>query len=463
MNNNFMLMTDSYKLGHHQMLPPNTEYVYSYFEARKGARFPETVFYGLRYLLNRLQECKITKDYIEEAAELARLHFGNPSIFNTDGWYRILAKYNGNLPLRIRAVPEGTVVPINNVLMTVENTDPEFPWLTNYAETFLSRIWYPITVATISNNVRNVLKEFLQKTDNQGLEDGVLNFQLHDFGSRGVSSQESAAIGGSAHLLNFMGTDTLDALTFIRQNYGDNCMGFSVPASEHSIMTAEGKEDEHVVIDRLIKQFPEGILSVVLDSYGYENAITNLICKRFKQAILNRNGTFVCRPDSVTKAYNTPARLMLFTLRELWAEFGGTWTKEGYKLLNPKVRVIWGDGLTPETIRSICTVAMDDKFAISNMVFGMGGGLLQKDINRDTQRFAFKCSAQCQNGQWKDVFKEPTDLSKASKKGKFKLINNGSFETVPECSPGDDLLQDVYVNGKLFNLESFSAIKERIK
>lgn len=251
LRNNLLLQTDSYKLTHFRQYPPKTEIVYSYLESR-GGMFEETLFFGLQYLIKAYLEGQVfEKEDIYEARDFAKQHFGNDHCFNFDGWHRLYDKHQGRLPIRIRAVPEGTVVNTSNVLMTMENTDPEFPWLTNYLETLLLKVWYPTTVATLSRRIKQVIGRALERTGDPGL----LNFKLHDFGYRGVSSEETAAIGGAAHLVNFMGTDTIAAIRLLQQFYNVKDMpAFSIPASEHSTITSWGKEHEVDAYRNMLEQ-----------------------------------------------------------------------------------------------------------------------------------------------------------------------------------------------------------------
>ena len=235
---NLLLKTDSYKFSHHVQYPENTEKVYSYFESRIGARFSETVFFGLQgYIKKYLQGVVVTKDKLEGAKKFADAHVG-PGIFNYEGWKHILEKHDGKLPIRIKAVAEGTPVAVSNVLMTIENTDPKCFWLTNYLETLLVQVWYPSTVATLSrDNKKNINKYLVETGDPAGLM-----FKCHDFGYRGVSSDESAQMGGAAHLVNFMGTDTVAGIVYAQAYYTADMIGFSIPASEHSTITSWGRE-----------------------------------------------------------------------------------------------------------------------------------------------------------------------------------------------------------------------------
>ena len=460
MNKNICLTTDSYKLNHWNQYPVGTEKVYSYFECRKGAKFAETPFFGLQYIIkNHLEGVVVTREKIENAAKLCKAHFGSEKYFNREGWEYILNNYGGKLPVVIKAVEEGTVVPINNVLMTIENTDNKCFWLTNFLETILSQVWYPITVASLSREVKVNIKEYLDLTSDGGL----LNFGLHDFGFRGASSWESAGIVGAARLINFLGTDTVVAMEVAVNYYNAdlNGLAFSVAATEHSVMTALGKTGEEQVVENLLNEYPTGILSVVSDSYDIYNFVSNIVGTKFKDRILARDGVFVVRPDSITPTHPTPEEEMVWIMENLWANIGGTINSKGYKVIDPSVRVLWGDGIDLEGIKKILYAVTKAGFATENIAcFGMGGGLLQK-VNRDTQRCAFKCSAQYRDGQWYDIQKNPKDVSKTSKKGKLKLIKvDGEFETVGENDPGEDYLKVVFYNGVLVNEVDFATVRK---
>ncbi len=238
---NPLSFTDSYKMSHFRQYPPGTEQVYSYFESRGSDPkygFAEVVFFGLQYVLEMIAGQFVTRQRIDQAESRCRLHFGNDRNFNRAGWEYILERHDGRLPVRIKAVPEGTVVPTHNCLMTIENTDPACYWLTHWLETLLVQVWYPTTVATQSRQMKRILLGYLDQTG----DPAGIDFKLHDFGCRGVSSIESAGIGGAAHLVNFRGTDNLPALELLAETYGDPCGGFSIPASEHSTITSWGED-----------------------------------------------------------------------------------------------------------------------------------------------------------------------------------------------------------------------------
>ncbi len=286
-------MSDSYKVSHGKLLPSDATNIYSYFESR-GGKWDNVVFFGLQYLLKEYFVGQVVRqEYIEEADELFRLHFGR-NIFNRAGWERILKIYNGRLPICIRAVPEGSVIgPNSNVLMTIENTDPECAWLTNYLETLLVQLWYPCTVATQSREMKKIIAGYLEKTGDPAL----IDFKLHDFGYRGVSSEETAGIGAAAHLINFKGTDTLAGIVLLRKYYNEKMAGFSIPASEHSTICSWGRENEAKAMENMLDKYPSGIIACVSDSYDIWNACENIWGTQLRDKILNRDGVLVIRPD----------------------------------------------------------------------------------------------------------------------------------------------------------------------
>ncbi len=461
---NFIFNSDAYKWAHYSMYPEGTEYLYSYFEARNGARWPATKFFGLQYtLMEYFVGQVVTEAMVDEAEEFAASFFmGVPNTFNREGWMHIVNEHGGRLPIEIKAVPEGSVVDNSNVLLTVENTDPKVPWLTNFVETALSRIWYASTVATYSMAVRSLVEEAWDKTSDQGRDAFGINFCLHDFGSRGVSSSESGAIGGSAHLLNFMGTDTVHAVRNAMKYYDapmtpGNFIACSVPATEHSIGTILGKKGEGDVFANLLEQFPAGVLSVVIDSYDDDEFTTTLV-EKFKSQIVNRDGKVVFRPDS-----GDPVETTLRIIRNLESVFGHTVNDKGFKLLPPYLGVIYGDGIKLDDIQNIFEAMADGGWSAENVVFGMGGGLLQEQ-GRDTQCFAFKASATCRNSKWYDVFKEPksTKFNKASKRGKLKLVRrDGEYFTVPQYLTEKDELQTVFRDGELLIHQTWEEITNR--
>lgn len=467
MSKNLLLLADAYKYSHYQLYYPGTTKIYSYLESR-GGEFNETVFYGLQYfLMEYLQGEAFTKADIDEMEETMAGVFDSYQVLNRANFDYILHRYGGRLPVRIKAVPEGTVVPTQNVLMTIENTDPACFWLTNFLETLLMQVWYPCTVATLSREVRKTVEANYLKTATQEAFGGI-DFTLNDFGFRGVSSVESAGLGGSAHLISFMGSDTVYASSFAKKYYGaSQVYGKSIPATEHSIMTLLGQEGEPQIFEHVLASYPTGMVACVSDSYNIFNAIGNLWGETFKEKIMQRNGVLVVRPDS-----GDPVMTLEHVFELLFEKFGSRVNSKGYRELPSQIRVIQGDGINLVSIRKIYAMLDRNKIAANNLVFGMGGALLQK-VNRDTQKFALKCSFAEVMGKPTDVMKSPVEMDengfvhpsfKKSKGGRLKLTcTEGRFSTVPESAPGLDVLQTVFENGSIVNQESFETIRNRAK
>lgn len=451
--NNILLLTDSYKVSHWKQYPKGTTHVFSYLEARDGGEFGQTLFFGLQYIIKKYLEGQVvTREKIEEAAIFFSRHFGNETLFNRAGWEHILLAHDGHLPVIVKAVPEGSVVPTGNVLLTIENTDPETPWLVNYLETLLVQVWYPTTVATQSRYMKQVIRDFMETT---GSSLAGLDFKLHDFGYRGSTSVESAGIGGCAHLVNFKGTDTMAALQVAHEYYAEAMAGFSIPAAEHSTITSWG--NERAAYENMLDQYPTGLVAVVSDSYDIFNAADKIWGVELRDKVLFRDGTVVIRPDS-----GNPVAVVIKLLDILGQRFGTSLTPTGHRLLNPKIRVIQGDGIDRNMLLSILRNMMAAGWAADNLAFGSGGGLLQK-VNRDTIRFAMKCSAIKINGQWNDVQKHPsTDPSKNSKAGRLILCNDGTEEyTTAREGAGSNYLSVVLRNGWMPRTQTLADIRSR--
>ena len=449
---NIILMTDSYKASHWKQYPPGTETVYSYIESRGGI-YDKTIFFGLQIFLKEYLTKPITRENIVEADAFFNLH-GEP--FNKEGWEYILYNHKGYLPLEIKAVPEGTVVETHNVLVSVRNTDPKCFWLTSYMETAILRaVWYPTSVATVSYMAKRVIKDAISVSSDVPEQ---LAFKLHDFGARGVSSHESACVGGAAHLVNFMGSDTVEGVRTANKYYNSKMAGFSIPAAEHSTITSWGKDHEVDAYRNMIEQFGgQGTLvAVVSDSYNIWNAVDNIWGNTLKQQVIDSGSTLVVRPDS-----GDPLFVPIEVINRLGEKFGYTTNSKGYKVLHPSVRVIQGDGINVKSLGRIVENLMWDGWAIDNIIFGMGGGLLQM-VNRDTFRFAMKCSGIIINGRWHDVFKDPVDdPGKSSKKGELALVKeNGIYKTVlHEGNAADDELLIVYYNGDIQQIYSLDEVR----
>lgn len=455
---NLILATDSYKHSHFLQYPPEARAISAYVEARPNDFADEVLFMGLQpFLIDRLAH-PITRADIDEAEALCVAH-GVP--FNRSGWQIILTEHAGFLPLEISALPEGTLVPTGVPMVQVETTDPRLPWLATFIETALLRaVWYPTTVATLSHKCRQIIAVGLEKTSDDPA--GQLPFKLHDFGARGVSSGESAALGGMAHLVSFQGTDTMEALLAARRYYGADMAGFSIPAAEHSTMTSWGRDREAAAYENMLDAFEgEGrLVAVVSDSYDLDAALTGIWGGALRHKVLSRKGTLVVRPDS-----GDPVETPLRAVATLWDAFGGTINAKGYRVLDPHVRVIQGDGMTLATIARLVEGMIAAGFAIDNIAFGMGGGLLQH-VNRDTLRFAMKANAMRDaRGVWHDVSKAPaTDRTKASKAGRQAVVLQGgrlAARRLDSVDGAENLLRPVWRDGTMLVRHSFDDLRRR--
>lgn len=462
---NLILLADAYKYAHHKFYYPGTTQIYSYLESR-GGMFDETIFFGLQYFLKEyLQGPAFTQQDLDEAESFLQQVFGRDDVFDKAKFQYILDKYSGHLPVKIKAVAEGTAVPTSNLLMTIENTDPECYWLTNFLETLLMQVWYPCTVATLSNQIRKIVTRFYSQTATEGAT-ARIDFVLNDFGFRGVSSVESAKIGGAAHLINFSGSDNLAGSGMAINYYNaTKVYGLSIPATEHSICTLLGRDGELEIFKHVLRSFPTGTIACVSDSFNIFKACREYWGGELKEEILNRQGTLVIRPDS-----GDPIMTLLEIFKILFETFGFTCNSKGYKVLPPQVRVIQGDGVNYAEIINIYNVLKANGISAENLVLGMGGALLQK-VDRDTQKFALKCSSAVINGQEVAVEKSPTEMDaqgnitpsfKKSKAGRLKLVKiNGIFKTVNEQEHIElaDELHTVFENGKLLNTITFEQVK----
>lgn len=455
LSDNLILNTDSYKSSHYRQYPPGTRFVSSYVESR-GGDYPNIVFFGLQMFIKDYLLKPVTAAMLDEAEAVLGAH-GVP--FNRPGWQYIVDAHGGYLPLHIQAMPEGMVTEPGQVMMQIVNTDPECFWLTSYLETMILRAaWYGTTVATRSYACKQLIARYLKET---GADLSGLDFKLHDFGARGVSSFESAAIAGLAHLVNFKGTDTLSAVLAAKRYYNESGMpGYSIPAAEHSTITAWGREREADAYQNMLNQFigPDKLVAVVSDSYDLWQAL-DLWGTRFKRQIMESGGRLVVRPDS-----GDPVEVVLKTVQKLEQHFGSE-TVNGYRLLHSAVRVIQGDGVNIKSIGLILENLKQHGYSADNLAFGMGAGLLQK-LDRDTLKFAMKASAICIADTWQDVYKDPvTDPGKQSKRGRLALVQNadGRLKTIREVELGgrENLLRSVYRNGELLIDEKLSEVRSR--
>ncbi|RLI52517.1 MAG: nicotinate phosphoribosyltransferase [Candidatus Thorarchaeota archaeon] len=446
---------------------------YSYMESR-GGKYTATVFVGLQYYLQKYLTTPVTLAEVEHTKLKAERH-GVP--FDYDGWLHIVNNCSGLLPIRIKAIPEGTLVPTRNVLLTIESTDTTVPWITGFVETLLMKIWYPTTVATKSYYVRQMLERYGSPEWAQ--------FAYHNFGDRGSSSVESAAIGGFAHYTQFMGTDNFNSLDIAEDYYKHTDMpAYSVFATEHSTTTSYGREGEEAfVYAQLLANPDKAVMSFVADSYDVY-AFTHFCTdpgSRIRKLIESRpHQKFVLRPDSgepievINRILNIMVSNNLKTISQTSVTPKVSFTEFG---------ILWGDGITPETIEEILTINLTNGFAAENFVFGSGGDLMQ-NVNRDTQRFAIKCSSittakQCceEPGGTPtysytdiDVYKDPiTAPGKRSKRGKVTTWLNtetGEYSTSlvgQQPSPHHiNALQTIFENGKILISPSLENIRKRI-
>ena len=451
---NILLLTDSYKVSHAHQYPVGTETVYSYFESR-GGDFPEVTFFGLQYFLQEYLEGEVvTFERINEAEKILKAHFGPGFKFPRERWDYILYEHDGKLPVKIKAVKEGAAVPTHNVMLTIENTDPKCWWLTNYLETLLVQVWYPSTVASNSKACRDIILRYLEETG----DPAGIDFKLHDFGYRGSTSVESAAIGGCSHLVSFLGTDTLAATILAYNHYSCEMAGFSIPASEHSTITSWGRDNEVDAFKNMLELYPTGLVACVSDSFDIYKACSELWGKELRDKILNRDGTLVVRPDS-----GDPVTVLLKCLGLLGDAFGYTTNAKGYKVLDPHVRIIQGDGIDRLAIRNILSALERSGWSADNLAFGSGGSLLQR-FHRDTSKYAFKCSWVQVNGKGRDVYKDPiTSKGKKSKPGRLALLCDPyrGYFTVPEAEAnGNDCLETVFEDGYMMRSQTLDEIRE---
>ncbi len=467
--NNLLIDTDSYKDSHGAtgaihafgQYPPNTTKQYSYIEARSGGKFDKVLFFGLQIYLMQYLSTPITMEMIDQAEEFNNAH-GEP--FDRQKWEKILSDHNGFLPIEISAIPEGTVVPTGIPLVTVTNTHPDGWWIPSWIETQLQRaVWYPTTVATLSKMAKNVIKKGLETSaDNL---DG-LAFKLHDFGSRGSTSRESAALGGVAHLVNFMGSDTKVANIYAKTFYDEPMASFSLPATEHSSVSAWGDKSELHMFRNFLNQFGPKykMLACVSDTYNLMNAV-DLWTINLREEVRNWGGTIVIRPDS-----GDPTTIPVQTVQRIHQNVPGRSNRKGFLILPDSYRVIQGDGMNLKSTEVLDNNLIEAGISTDNLARGMGGGLLQL-VSRDDARFAQKLSSISIENVSYGVGKNPvTDPTKASKRGEFyvKRLDNGEIVCINiveattrlKLNPTDNLLQPVWVNGKLVRKQSFQNIRD---
>ncbi|MGN6492961.1 MAG: nicotinate phosphoribosyltransferase [Agriterribacter sp.] len=420
MKTNPFLLTDYYKVGHIFQYPPNTTLVYSNLTPRKSRlkNVNEMVFFGLQYFMKEYLVKYFNENFFEQPKEKVMIEYKRrirTSIGELPDYAHIEKLHDlGYLPIEIKALPEGSLVPMRVPCLTVVNTLPEFYWLTNFLETILSAItWQACTSATIAYQYKKLLTHYAEET---GVPADFVQWQAHDFSFRGMSSLESAMISGMAHLTSFTGTDTIPAIDALEQYYSADAdkelVGGSVAATEHSVMCSGSKEGELETFKRLITEvYPSGIVSVVSDTWDLWKVCTTYLSE-LKETVLRRNGKVVIRPDS-----GDPVKIICGdpegktqeerkgVVELLWDIFGGTVTNKGYKLLDAHIGAIYGDSINLERAEAICKGLLQKGFA-SQVVFGVGSYTYQYNT-RDTFGLAMKATYVEIAGEGRNIFKDP--------------------------------------------------------
>jgi nicotinamide phosphoribosyltransferase len=459
MLNNPIFYKDFYKVGHIDQYPEGTTLIYSNFTPRKS-RMPginHCVFFGLQAFIREILIEKFDNEFFNKDIDAIMDNYKQvmKECLGADKDYnhiRTLHKL-GYLPIEIRALPEGAIVPFGVPALTIHNTLPEFFWITNMLETMLSSyLWGMCTTATMAREYRLILDTYAKKTsDNPGFVD----YQAHDFSFRGMSSIESAMRLGVGHLLYFKGTDTIPAILFSNKYYHtDFSIGQSVSATEHSVMSAGGKDTELETYRRLINNvYPSGIVSIVSDTWDLYNVVDNYL-PLLKDDILKREGKVVIRPDSGDPANiicgngyitnNDSSSEEKGLIQRLWDIFGGTINSKGYKELDPHIGAIYGDSITLERCRDICQRLEKKGFASTNIVFGIGSYTYQYNT-RDTFGWAMKATYAEINGVGVAITKDPKtdDGTKKSHSGLLKVVaDNGSYKVIQNVTKEQLLEKD---------------------
>jgi nicotinamide phosphoribosyltransferase len=483
-----ILLKDGYKVGHKFQYPEGTTLVYSNLTPRKSRsnEVNEIVFFGLQYfvkeyLIHQYDEYFFKRPKAEVLKEYARRmdnYLGKDSIT-----YKHIGDLHdlGYLPLEIKALPEGDLVPMKVPIFTIKNTLPEFFWLTNMLETVLSAIlWKPCTSATTAFEYLRTFTRYARET--VGKELSFIPWQGHDFSFRGMSGIEDAVMSGAGHLLSFAGTDTIPAIEFLEQYYNADCekelIGGSVPATEHSVMCMGTQGEEIKTFERLISEvYPSGIVSIVSDTWDFWQVITEFL-PELKARILAREGKVVIRPDSgdpvkiIVGDPDAPAGSPEYkgAIECMWETFGGTITEKGFKLLDGHIGLIYGDSITTERQLAILEGLKQKGFASYNVVLGIGSYTYEY-VTRDTFGFAMKATYGEVNGLGRDIFKSPKtdDGTKKSAKGLMQVYRDpatGRLTLKDQCTweeEGQGELKTVFKDGKLTVDWTLAEIRERVR
>lgn len=472
-----MADTDGYKLSHHCQYIPGATRMISYIESR-GGKYDRTLWFGLQLIIKEYLLGKLTQQQADNMVAWATEHLaGNIAADFRIAMQTVIDEYDGRMPIKIRAAQEGLVIPVQNVLATIETSvsDNRIFSIVSYLETLLLRVWGPTTVSTTSWHIREVIYEFLQRTADD--PDAEIPFKLHDFGSRGVAPG-AAAFLGAGHLAVFQGSDTTIAVLAANIAYHCQMSAYTIPATEHSTTTSRGRNGEESLLDTMFDKFakPGALFATVIDSWDALDFIRTLAPKYIKR-LQESGATWVFRPDSCD-----PVQMPVQTVVELAKVFGYTKNSKGYKVLK-NVRVLQGDGIVAEQVEEILYALLELGFSASNIAFGMGGGLLQKN-DRDTQKFSMKCCAVEVDGKWIDVYKDPSvydkkwnkidvESFKKSKAGRLELMFNtqtGAYATMTHDVANEykgaiafgwtKALETVYENGYLVRDMTMQQVRE---
>lgn len=490
-----MLLTDGYKLDHRRQYPKGTEYVYSNWTPRSNGYFPEAedgcVVFGIQYFVKKYLIDAFNRDFFALDEEIAVSSFKRRvDTFlgdNQVGVEHIRALHRlGYLPILIKALPEGSVCPIRVPMLTVVNTHPDFFWVTNFLETIMScELWLPMTSATTARIYRKELDRHAEKTGFD--KDITLGFLCHDFSMRGMAGLEASITSGLGHLTSFVGSESIPAIGAVEEYYNMDAekelIAATVPASEHSVMCAGGKDDEFGTFKRFITElYPKGFVSIVSDTWDLWQVVTDFL-PRLKDDILSRDGRLVVRPDSgdpvdiicgipqtFSEGCETPIteeeRKGVYEC--LWDIFGGTINEKGYKVLDPHIGCLYGDSITLERQKEIYCRLEEKGFAATNLVLGIGSYTYQYRT-RDSLGFAMKATWCQVNGEPREIFKQPkTDSGmKNSLKGLIRVDKDEkgvyyATDCVSKEQENGGCLETVFVDGRLEKEVSMTEIRERL-